>query len=253
MNDQSTYTGPTAAAKLVALVKAALNSKADKTNATKSVAGLMSAADKAKLDGIAEGATRITVDSEISASSANPVMNGTIAVALSGKADQADLVKKLDKTGGKIFGNLKLAKTSEEGTGSIDVEGNISAMSGTTRLWRVYVTNNVDSDQQFKAPLFVLSDPLSQKSVQAKQDGNAAVKIECFDDAISKGYARLKIGTPTEDDDAATKAYVDSKAVAGGGVIVDTAMSSTSTNPVQNKVIKQYVDSAIAVAINSAY
>ena len=40
---------------------------------------------------------------------------------------------------------------------------------------------------------------------------------------------------------------------AGGGVIVDTAMSSTSTNPVQNKVIKQYVDSAIAVAINSTY
>ena len=54
MNGQSTYTGSTAAAKLVALVKAALNSKADKTNATKSVAGLMSAADKAKLDGIAE-------------------------------------------------------------------------------------------------------------------------------------------------------------------------------------------------------
>ena len=163
------------------------------------------------------------------------------------------MVGKLDKTGGTIFGNLKLAKTSEEGTGSIDVEGDISAMSGTTRLWRVYVTNNVDSDQQFKAPLFILSDPLSQKSVQAKQDENAAVTLECFDDAISKGHARLKIGTPTEDDDATTKEYVDNKVVAGGGVIVDTAMSNTSTNPVQNKVIKQYVDSAIAVAINSAY
>lgn len=236
------YVEQAAAAKLVALVKAALNSKADKTNASKSAAGLMSAEDKAKLDGIAEGATKITVDSELSSGGTNPVMNGTITVALSGKADQADLVKKLDKTGGTIFGNLKLAKTSEEGTGSIDVEGNISAMSGTTRLWRVYVTNNVDSDQQFRAPLFVLSDPLSQKSVQAKQDGNAAVKIECFDDAISKGYARLKIGTPTEDDDAATKAYVDNKAVAGGGVIVDTELLDTSTNPVQNKVIKSALD-----------
>lgn len=235
------------------VIAAALAGKASTATATQSAAGLMSAADKTKLDGIADGATKITVDSELSSSSANPVMNGAIAVALSGKADQADVVGKLDKTGGTISGNLKLAKTSEEGTGSIDVDGNISAMSGTTRLWRVYVTNNVDSDQQFKAPLFVLSDPLSQKSVQAKQDGNAAVKIECFDDSISKGYARLKIGTPTEDDDAATKAYVDNKAMAGGGVIVDTAMSSTSTNPVQNKVIKQYIDSAIAVAINSAY
>lgn len=241
MSDRK-YVGPTAAAKLVALIKAALNSKADKTNATKSVAGLMSAADKEKLDGIAAGATKITVDREMSASSANPVMNGTITVALSGKADQADVVGKLDKTGGTIFGNLKLAKTSEEGTGSIDVEGNISAMSGTTRLWRVYVTNNVDSDQQFKAPLFVLSDPLSQKSVQAKQDGDAAVKMEYFDGTTSKGYARLKIGTPTEDDDATTKEYVDSKAAAGGGVIVDTEMSSTSTNPVQNKVIKSALD-----------
>lgn len=235
------------------VITAALNGKAGTAAATQFAAGLMSAADKTKLDGIAKGATKITVDSELSSGSTNPVTNGAITVALSGKADQADVVGKLDKTGGTIFGDLKLAKTSEEGTGSIDVEGNISAMSGTTRLWRVYVTNNVDSDQQFKAPLFVLSDPLSQKSVQAKQDGNAAVKIECFDDAISKGYARLKIGAPTEDDDATTKEYVDNKVVAGGGVIVDTAMSSTSTNPVQNKVIKQYIDSAIAVAINSAY
>lgn len=235
------YVGSAASAKLVALVKAAINKKADKTNATTSAAGLMSAADKAKLDGIADGATKITVDSELSSSSANPVMNGAIAVALSGKADQADVVGKLDKTGGTISGNLKLAKTSEEGTGSIDVDGNISAMSGTTRLWRVYVTNNVDSDQQFKAPLFVLSDPLSQKSVQAKQDGNAAVKIECFDDSISKGYARLKIGTPTEDDDATPKAYVDSK-IASGGVTVDAEMSNTSVNPVQNKAIKSALD-----------
>ena len=133
-----------------------------------------------------------------------------VKTALNNKADKSALDGKLDVTGGTIFGNLKLAKTGEEGTGSIDVDGNISAMSGTTRLWRVYVTNNVDSDQQFRAPLFVLSDPLSQKSVQAKQDGDAAVKMEYFDGTTSKGHARLKIGTPTEDDDATTKAYVDS-------------------------------------------
>lgn len=205
------YAGQNALNKMMQIIKTALASKADKTNATTSAAGLMSVADKTKLDGIAAGATKITVDSELSSSSANPVMNGTIAVALSGKADQADVVGKLDKTGGTISGNLKLAKTSEEGTGNIDVEGNISAMSGTTRLWRVYVTNNVDSDQQFKAPLFVLSDPLSQKSVQAKQDGDGTVKMEYFDGTISKGYARLEIGTPTGDNDATTKAYVDTK------------------------------------------
>lgn len=43
--------------------------------ATTSAAGLMSAADKTKLDGIATGATKVTVDSAMSDSSTNPVQN----------------------------------------------------------------------------------------------------------------------------------------------------------------------------------
>ncbi len=319
MNDQSTYTGSTAAAKLVALVKAALDGK-------------------------------------------------------------------LDVTGGTIFGDLKVRKNAE-GTGNVDVEGEIRAKNSIAHVMAVYATNTVRSELMVDTPLLNLRPSSSEKSVQVGQDGDTAVKMECFDGTLSKGYARLKIGTPTEDDDATTKAYVDGLAAehkaitvtstkvsdlgydastgasrysvtfdanfdsilanlaankpmkfnitlpdstggfpvsfstgyvsalndsdylftgtilnypvvlsigalgsatvelfgpylpdpnpddsddgkvlvvnkhkweiktipAGGGVIVDTAMSSTSTNPVQNKVIKQYVDSAIAVAINSAY
>lgn len=54
--------------------------------ATASAAGLMSAADKSKLDGIASGANKITVDSALSATSTNPVQNKVINSALSGKA-----------------------------------------------------------------------------------------------------------------------------------------------------------------------
>jgi hypothetical protein len=46
--------------------------------ATSSTAGLMSAADKAKLDGIAAGANKTTVDSSMSSSSTNPVQNKVI-------------------------------------------------------------------------------------------------------------------------------------------------------------------------------
>lgn len=53
--------------------------------ATTSTAGLMSAADKTKLNGIATGATKITVDSALSSSSTNPVQNKVINTALSGK------------------------------------------------------------------------------------------------------------------------------------------------------------------------
>lgn len=54
--------------------------------ATASAAGLMSASDKSKLDGIATGANKITVDSSLSSSSTNPVQNKVINSALAGKA-----------------------------------------------------------------------------------------------------------------------------------------------------------------------
>lgn len=216
------YVEQAAAAKLVALVKAAIANKADKTNATTSAAGLMSAADKAKLDGIAEGATKITVDSEISASSANPVMNGTIAVALSGKADQADLVKKLDKTGGTITGNLK-------------VNGDFEPVKGLT-------TSGGINAQSVSTPVLTLHDNgVAGANASINVSGAGAVEVT-VPDGDKRAKARMKVGTPTEDDDATTKAYVDSKSMAGGGVIVDTELSSTSTNPVQNKVIKSALD-----------
>lgn len=217
MSDRK-YVGATAAAKLVALVKTALASKADKTNATTSVAGLMSAADKAKLDGIAEGATKITVDSELSSGGTNPVMNGAITVALSGKADKTDLDRKLDKAGGTITGNLT-------------VNGDFEPVKGLTTSGGVYA-------QTVSTPVLDLHDNgTAGANASINVSGVGAVEVT-VPDGDKRAKARLKIGTPTEDDDAATKAYVDSKAVAGGGVIVDTELSDASTNPVQNKVIK---------------
>lgn len=60
------------------------------TAATTSEAGLMSAADKAKLDTIAEGATAVTVDAELSSSSTNPVQNAVVTAALDGKVNTTD-------------------------------------------------------------------------------------------------------------------------------------------------------------------
>ena len=56
--------------------------------ATQSSAGLMSAADKKKLDGIAEGANKTTVDSALSSTSTNPVQNKIVNSALSNKVDK---------------------------------------------------------------------------------------------------------------------------------------------------------------------
>lgn len=50
---------------------------------TTSAAGLMSAADKSKLDGIATGANKTTVDSTLSSTSTNPVQNKVVNTAIS--------------------------------------------------------------------------------------------------------------------------------------------------------------------------
>lgn len=57
------------------------------SNATTSASGLMSAADKAKLNGIEAEANKTVVDTAMSSTSTNPVQNKVVAAALEGKAD----------------------------------------------------------------------------------------------------------------------------------------------------------------------
>ena len=67
-------------------------------NATASAAGLMSAADKAKLDGVAAGSNHVTVDAELSTTSTNPVQNKVIKAALDGKSNTGHKHVKADIT-----------------------------------------------------------------------------------------------------------------------------------------------------------
>ena len=82
------------------------------TDATTSAHGLMTAADKTKLNGIATGANKTIVDSGLSSSSTNPVQNKAISSALG---------KKLNLSGGTMTGALttkgiKLTSGTDYGT-----------------------------------------------------------------------------------------------------------------------------------------
>lgn len=72
---------------LWAAITAKLSGKSDTGHghgaATASAAGFMSAADKSKLDGIAAGANKITVDGSLSSTSTNPVQNKVVNSAIS--------------------------------------------------------------------------------------------------------------------------------------------------------------------------
>ena len=111
------------------------------SNATTSSPGLMSAADKTKLDGIATGATKITVDSALSSTSTNPVQNKAIYTALGLKADKTTLDSYFDNVGSWHDGEIMVASGQGSMTASgvditdittdiIDLKNTITGLSG---------------------------------------------------------------------------------------------------------------------------
>lgn len=149
-----------------------------------------------------------------------------IKTAINNKADKSALDGKLDKSGGTMTGDLTISgawlnvESTGTGDGNISVDGLLVAGRGVSVL-------NGD------------------KNVSLECSGDNSAKITSLGSDGKSHYSRFAVGTPTGDNDAATKAYVDSK-VASCGVAVDTEMSSTSENPVQNKVVKSYVDTKVS-------
>lgn len=119
--------------------------------ATSSSAGVMSAADKTKLDKIAEGANKTTVDSALSSTSTNPVQNKVINSALAGKANSSHThsiadVNNLQKTldGKSDSGHThNYAGSSSAGGAANSVKSNITIKlnSGTTEDTNLYTYN----------------------------------------------------------------------------------------------------------------
>ena len=113
---------------------------------------------------------------------------------------KAELGKKLDKTGGTLTGDLTISgawlnvKSTDTGDGNISVDGSLVAGRGVS----------------------VLND---DKYVSLVCTGDNAAKIA----GSGNNCARLAVGTPTGDNDAATKAYVDGHAAAGYEVITVTS------------------------------
>lgn len=143
-----------------------------------------------------------------------------IKTAINSKADKSALDDKLDKAGGTITGGLNV-------NGSLDVGSTLS------------------TDLMVMAPSLALHDEAKEATIYVGVAGDNAAKVTSPVSGGGTQHARVEVGTPTGDNDAATKAYVDSK-VAAGGVTVDSAMSASSTNPVQNKVVKGYVDNKVS-------
>ena len=178
-------------------VKTALDGKAGTAEATTGAAGLMSAADKTKLDGVEAGANKTIVDDAMSDTSTNPVQNKAVKAALDGK---------LSTQGGEILGHLSVGLT-------VSAEGSVS-------------TGRTSTDT----------------GIHFEKAGSDVGRISHGSDPMTgvAPIARLKVASPTEDDDAATKKYVDDRAVR-----YDAAQTLTDAQKAQ---ARENVDAASAFA-----
>ena len=208
--------------------------------ATATAPGMMSAADKAKLDGVEDGANKTVVDAALDAGSANPVQNKAVKAALDGKAGTAvattsanGLMSAADK--------IKLDGVEDGATKTI-VDDAISDTS-TNPVQNKAVKAALDSKLSTQGGEisghlsvgFTVSAEGSVSTGRTSTDTGIHFEKAASDAGrISHGsdpmtgvspIARLKVASPTEDDDAATKAYVDNNAAGGGAVRYDAAQA----------------------------
>ena len=101
------------------------------SNVSTTAAGLMTAADKKKLDGIAAGATKVAVDSALSATSTNPVQNKAVKAALDSKSASGHTHAMITNSALWVSGANNTAKWVRLGT--LVSSGNFS--NGVIRVW----------------------------------------------------------------------------------------------------------------------
>ena len=192
--------------------KSSLNSKQDKLVSGVSIKTINDQSLLGSGNISIESGTSITVDSALSATSENPVQNKVITNTLQTKANASDIPTKVSQ----LENDSKFATQTAVATGLAtkadkdsltSLEGSVSTLETTVR----------NQDKSIIA---------NAQAIQGKQDKlESGVNIKTINNQSILGSGNISIE--------------------GGGsaVVVDDALSDTSENPVQNKVITARVTS----------
>lgn len=171
------------------IIKSELDKKAERDVVNTTTNGLMSVADKKKLDGIATGANKTTVDDALNATSKNPVQN---------QAVYAELNNKLSKSGGTITGNLLVTYGTSTSKEVVVSGGKVRADD-----W-VQGTNGVSIGKGSSSGSFV-----SLRCDRSSSDTIESLKV-IRDLCTEEGdLAHATIADPVDSNHATTKNYVD--------------------------------------------
>ena len=234
------------------IIKAALDEKVDKIAGMQLSQNNFTNGEKEKLASIETGATNVTVDSAISQNSDNPV---------SSKAIYTELSKKVNSSGSKQLSDENF--TSEEktklagiqnGATNVSVDAEITQNSNnpvTSAAIYAELAKKVDADGGAG-----LSDNNFTDAYKEKLDGIASEATKTIVDAtitenstnpVTSAAVFAALATKVDADGGAglsdnnfTDAYktkLEGIEAGANKITVDSATSTTSTNPVQNKVI----------------
>lgn len=240
--DESTYLGPTAAAKLAALVKAELGKKAGKDVATAESGGLMSATDKAKLDGVEDGANKTIVDDVMSDTSTNPVQNKVVMKYIDSRGSLPPVSDKNDTMLIQVVHGAYALRTKESifpVDDALDTESKNAVENGV-------IARRFEQLRGVTLPATSTRDGLMSKDDKAKLDdietGANNTIVDAALDAASTNPVQNK-AIKAALDKKADKTALDNKA--------DTTVATASANGLMSAADKEKLDSMYDIVATS--
>lgn len=240
--DESTYVGPTAAAKLAALAKAELSKKAGKDVATAEADGLMSATDKVKLDGVEDGATKTIVDDVMSDTSTNPVQNKVVMKYIDSRGSLPPVSDKNDTMLIQVVHGAYALRAKESifpVDDALDTESKNAVENGI-------VARRFEQLRGVTLPATSTRDGLMSKDDKAKLDdietGANKTVVDAALDASSTNPVQNK-AVKAALDKKADKTALDNKA--------DTTVATASANGLMSAADKEKLDSMYDIVATS--
>ena len=187
----------------------------------------MSKADKAKLDGIAAGATKVTVDSVVSASSVNPVQNKAIKQYVDSRAAGSGAVR-YDATQSLTFEQKQQARKNIEAVGSV-----APTTTGTVSMCPDHITDS-------NVAVHIVPSKVN--------DEDYSITLDCGPENALVRVAGIRTPTDAQTNYAANVAYVKAKIAAIG-----TGAALPSVTAADNGKILRVIGGAWAAASLPVY
>ena len=292
--------------------------------ATTSDAGLMSASDKTKLNGIADGANKTIVDSALSSTSTNPVQNKVVNTAISGlntligdKSVASQITSAIDTLNLDSTYIAVTQKGAANGVAELDSSGKVpstqlpsyvddvleytakSNFPSTGEAGKIYVDTSTNLAYRWGGSTYTEISPsialgtTSSTAFRGDYGNTAYTHATAKGSAFTSGLYKIatnaqghvtaatavaksditSLGIPAQDTtysaattstaglmSTADKSKLDGIETGANKTTVDSTLSSTSTNPVQNKVVNTAIsalntlvgDTSVATQITSA-